>query len=98
MDDAETALNHEIEKIKQKPLENIELQKVKNKINATIEFSEVSILEKAMNLAYCELLGDANFINIEKKKYNKVTLKDIQRVANNIFDNNNSSTLYYFAN
>lgn len=98
MKEAESALNDEIEKIKSQEVTSDELQKVKNKIESTIEFSEINVLDKAMNLAYNELLGNADLINQEIGLYNKVTKKDIQRVAYKIFNKNNCSTLYYNAN
>lgn len=57
----------------------------------------MSVLNKAMNLSFSELLGDANLINQEIDKYNAVTKEDIHRVANEIFRNENCSTLYYLA-
>jgi len=98
MEEAENALNVEIEKMKTEEVSKDELQKVKNKIESTIEFSEINVLDKAMNLAYSELLGDADLINQEIGLYNKVTKEDIQKVAFKIFNNNNCSTLYYYAN
>lgn len=97
MEEAEKALNDEIEKIKTQEVSGNELQKVKNKIESTIEFSEINVLDKAMNLAYNELLGDADLINKEIAIYNKVSKDDIQRVAHKIFNKNNCSTLYYNA-
>lgn len=97
MRDAENALIDEIEKIKSQEISDDELQKVKNKIESTIEFSEINVLDKAMNLAYNELLGDAELINKEIALYNLVSKNDIQRVASKIFNKNNCSTLYYNA-
>ncbi len=94
---AEQAIYQELEKIKNELVNPIELQKVKNKIESTLTFSEVSILTKAMNLAYFELLGGAGKINDEISHYEKVTPQDIQRVANNMFRTENDSTLYYLA-
>jgi hypothetical protein len=50
-----------------------------------------------MNLAYSELMGDANLINLEIKKYASVTTEGIQTVAREVFRKNNCSTLYYYA-
>ena len=96
--DAEKAMNAEIEKIKNEAVLEEELIKVKNKIESSLEFSEMNVLNKAMNLAYSELLGDANLINHEKKKYNSVTTEGISRISNEIFTNENCTTLYYNAN
>lgn len=98
MEEAEEALNDEIENIKSHEINGIELEKVKNKIESTIEFSEVNVLDKAMNLAYFELISDADLINEEISIYNKVSKQNIIKVANEVFNNNNCSTLYYLAN
>ncbi len=74
-----------------------ELEKVKNKIEATLIFSEMSVLNKAMNLAFAELTGDASQINEENKNYQKVTSTMIRKQAKQIFKNTNCSTLYYHA-
>jgi len=68
---------------------------VKNKIISSHEFAETSVLNKAMNLAIAELLGDANDVNFENEKYSKVTPEDINKVANKIFISSNCSTLIY---
>ena len=85
-------------KDKQEKQFKIEIQKVKNKIESTLQFSEVNILDKAMNLAYAELLGDATHINEEIYKYQAVTGEDILRSAQEVFRTDNCSTLYYHAN
>ena len=60
-------------------------------------FSEMSLLDKAMNLASFELLGDADLLNQETEKYLAVTAGQIKDVANKIFRKDNSSTLVYLA-
>ncbi|MCD4698721.1 MAG: insulinase family protein [Bacteroidales bacterium] len=98
MQDAEKALNREIENIRDERISEQELEKVKNKIESTLEFSEMSVLNKAMNLAYSELIGDACLINLEKEKYAAVTVDSVKQAAEKMFRKGNSSTLYYFAN
>lgn len=61
-------------------------------------FAEMSLLDKAMNLAYFELLGDANQLNNETGRYFKVSAEDISDQANKIFKKENASVLYYLAN
>jgi predicted Zn-dependent peptidase len=58
------------------------LQKLKNKNESTVCFSNVSAAHKATNLAYYESLGDANLINTEADRIGEVTADDILRVAN----------------
>jgi predicted Zn-dependent peptidase len=98
MEQAEHALNLEIDAIKETAVDPEELTKVKNKIESNLEFSEISILNKAMNLSYSELLGDANLINLEKEHYGRVTDEMIMEVARDMFRPENCSTLYYYSN
>ncbi len=95
--DAEKAIWEEINEIKTELVEDYELQKVKNKVESTLTFSEISFLNKAMTLAQFELLGDANDINMEVDKYQKVTAEDINRCANKILVESNCSKLYYLS-
>jgi zinc protease len=92
---AETAVDKELQKMHETTLDAIELQKVKNKIESTLVFSEMNVLNKAMNLAYAELLGDANNVNKEMEHYAGVTAQDITRVAKALFTDTNASVLYY---
>lgn len=94
-EEAENAVDKELQKMHQTALEAVELQKVKNKIESTLVFSEMNVLNKAMNLAYAELLGDANNVNKEMEHYAAVTAQDITRVAKTLFTDTNASVLYY---
>lgn len=92
---AEKAIERELTKIKETLVQAKELEKVKNKIISTLLFSETSVLNKAMNLAISELLGDANDVNTEEEKYMKVTPEHIKQIANKILVPTNCSTLIY---
>ncbi|RLD46867.1 MAG: insulinase family protein [Bacteroidetes bacterium] len=94
-EEADTAIVEELDSFKNNIIDDKSLQKVKNKFLAAREFSNLSILDKAMNLAYYELLGDANMVNTEVDKYMKVDAENIQKIAKSIFTVNNSNTLYY---
>jgi zinc protease len=97
MEQAENAIDAELEKLKTIEIEELELQKLKNKIESVHVFTQMKVIDKAMNLAYFELLGDANMINSEVDKYNSVNTKDIKIIANKTFVKENCSKLYYFA-
>ena len=86
-----------LEKIKAETVPEDELTKVKNKTESTMIFSEMSLLDKAMNLAYFELLGDADGLNHETEKFLQVTAEQIKAEANKLFRKDNSSTLIYLA-
>jgi predicted Zn-dependent peptidase len=95
MEEADKTLTDEVELLMKEPVNIDDLNKVKNKIESTLEFSEMNVLNKAMNLAYSELIGDANLINLEIERYSEVTADNIQSVAKDIFRKENCSTLYY---
>jgi len=92
---AEKAIWAELEKLKAEMVSDTELTKVKNKVESVLVFSEMSLLDKAMNLAYYELIGDAALLNQETEAFLKVGAEDIKRIANETFNSNSSSTLYY---
>jgi len=98
METAEAAIWTELDRMKNDQVPEHELTKVKNKMESTMVFSEMSLLDKAMNLAYFELLGDAAQLNSETGKYLDVSAEEIQKQAQHIFRKENSSTLYYLAN
>jgi len=97
IEQAEAAIWEQLEILKSGEIPADELTKVKNKTESTTIFSEMSLLEKGMNLAWNELLGDADLINHETEKYLAVTPADIKEQANKLFRRDNSSTLIYLA-
>lgn len=92
---AEEAIWQQLDRLKEHLVEEEELQKVKNKIESTLLFSELSILDKAMNLAFYEAFSKAEDYNTEISKYNSVSASQIKEVANTLFIKENSSTLLY---
>jgi zinc protease len=97
IEEAEVAIWVELEKICNEVVTEDELTKVKNKTESTMVFSEMALLDKAMNLAFFELLGDADLFNHETAKYLAVTAEQIQQESKAIFRKDNSSTLIYLA-
>jgi zinc protease len=94
---AEAAIWEELERIKTEYVPADELTKVQNKIESTMIFSEMALLDKAMNLASFELLGDADLLNHETEKYLAVTTAQIRELSNQLFRKDNSTTLIYLA-
>lgn len=97
IENAEKALELELEKVKKELITETELQKVKNKTESLITFEDMSVMSRANSLAYYELLGDASLMNSELEKYGAVTTEDILRESQNIFRKENSSTIYYLS-
>ncbi len=97
MQDGEKAIWAELDRLQSSPVKEAELQKVKNKLDTREKFSLMNILNIAMKLATSELLGDANKINTELDSYNKIELKDIERISKDVFRIENSNVLEYYA-
>jgi predicted Zn-dependent peptidase len=97
MEDAERAIAEELDKLKEEKVSEAELQKVKNKTESMIAFEDMSLMNRANSLAYYELLGDASLMNTELDRYNKVMVDDVQKLSNEIFTEENSSTLWYLS-
>lgn len=85
----------ELEKIQQTLVSETELQKCKNKMLTYMNFSEASLLNRAISLASYELLGNANLINEEEKNYEAVSAERIQQFAQKTFTKERSNTLFY---
>ncbi len=86
----------ELQKLKEELVDIKELQKIKNSLISSVCFSEVSIIHKAMNIAYYEMLGNVSLINDQEKDFMKVTPEDIQRVAISTFTKENCSEIHYY--
>ena len=97
IEDAENAVDAELEKIMTEKVTPVELQKVKNKVESLIAFEDMSLTNRANSLAFYELLGDAGQMNHELEKYNVVTEDDILNESRTIFRQGNSNTLYYLS-
>jgi len=97
MEDAEKAVEAELEKMRTEKVTTTELQKVKNKVESLIAFEDMSLTNRANSLAFYELLGDAEQMNHELEKYNVVTAEDILNESRIIFRPENSNTLYYYS-
>ena len=97
MEDAEKAVEVELERIRTEKVTANELQKVKNKVESMLAFEDMSLTNRANSLAFYELLGDAEQMNHELEKYNIVTAEDILNESRIIFRPENSNTLYYYS-
>lgn len=85
----------EIDDVKKNGVTKEELSKVKNKIESSLYFSEINVLNRAMSLAFFEWLDRAEMINHQMEKYELVTVDDIQTLANKMFAQDNSVELIY---
>ncbi|MBL0308873.1 MAG: insulinase family protein [Bacteroidetes bacterium] len=97
MDEADKAVTDMLLEMATEKISEEELEKVKNKIEAYQTFGEVNIINRAMNLAYFDMLGNAADINNEIEKYSAVSAEKIRSIAAKIFRKENSNTIKYFA-
>lgn len=97
IEQAEEAIWQELELLKKELIPERELEKLKNKSESALVFSEASVLNKAINLAFFEVIGDAAMINREVELYEAVTVEDIHRLANEVLTHENCSKLIYKA-
>jgi len=95
---AEAAIDEEVKKLQAQGVTDKELEKVKNKTESMMAFEDMSVMNRATSIAMYEQLGDADLINKELEMYQAVTTEQIATECSVIFDENNSNTLYYFAN
>jgi predicted Zn-dependent peptidase len=94
---ADAAIEKELDLLKSEKIAETELEKVKTKIESMLAFEDLSLLNRANNLAFYELLGDASQMNTEFENYNQVTVDDIFEQANEILNPNKCSTMFYLA-
>lgn len=97
IEDADRMVTDVLDDVLQNGVSEEELRKVKNQAESTIEFGEVEVMNRAMNLAFAKLSGDAGLVNHEIDMIEKVSEQDVRRVAGEILREENSNTLYYRA-
>lgn len=95
LETAEKAVWDELELLKQEFVGEQELEKVKNKFESTQIFGNINYLNVATNLAWFELLGRAEDMETEVKRYRSVTVEQLQQVAQTAFRKENGVVLYY---
>ena len=92
---AEQAIWHELELLRKEDVTTSELEKAIHQSESQSEFSQMNILNRATNLAYYELMGDADRLNTEMDRYRATTLADIRRIAIAHLLKEKSNTLVY---
>lgn len=96
--DAEKEVDEVVQTVVDDFVSDEELEKVKHQAESALEFGEVEVMNRAMNLAFATLSGDPQLVNRETELIQSVTREDIRRVAAEILRNENASILYYQSN
>ncbi|MBV3812077.1 insulinase family protein [Bacteroides stercoris] len=95
LEQAEAAVRKELEELQRSPVDGQELEKVKNKFESTQIFGNINYLNVATNLAWFELTGKAEDIDLEVERYRSVTTEQLHTVAQRTFCESNAVVLYY---
>jgi zinc protease len=94
---AEESVNEVINGLNGKSEIRDEMEKVKNKFESSTVFSNTSILNKAANLSFFELLGNPGSINDEVESYRKVSYEMVIEAVRRYFVPSNCSTINYLS-
>lgn len=95
LEQAEKAVWEELDRLKAERVDEAELEKVKNKYEATHIFGNIHYLNVATNLAWFELTGQAEDIDREVERYRAVSAERLQAKAVQTFSRDHANVLYY---
>lgn len=95
LEEAETAVKRELALLQTELVGEEELEKVKNKFESTQIFGNINYLNVATNLAWFELIGQAEDIDREVERYRAVSAEQLRVVAQQAFKDDNSVVLHY---
>lgn len=91
----EAALETEFDRLRSGDVQSYELEKNVNRFESSTLFGNINNDERASNLAYFEMLGDAGQINREAELYKSITPVRFAEVCRQVLCPENCSTLYY---
>jgi predicted Zn-dependent peptidase len=95
IEEGESAIWEILNRLSAESVRASDLKKVKNKMITYMNFSDASLLNRAISLAYYEMLGDAALINEEERKYFAVRPDDILNFCKTYIQPDKSNTLLY---
>ena len=90
----DTALWEVLESFKNTLISTPDLNRLRMKGKTSKAFQEQGLLNRAMNLSFFELLGDAHGINEEEAIYNAIQASHLQDYAKSLFNPSNCSRLF----
>ena len=89
VEEVESALYEEIEKLKNEPVTDREIEKAKNQLEASFVMSQDSVFYQGMLLGKYETVGDWRLKDKYLEGIRKVTKNDLQRVVKKYFTEDN---------
>lgn len=97
LEEAEAGIWKELDELKSVEVAHEELSKVRNRSESERTFNNMNYLNRAINMAQMELIGQDRELHEELQRYCSVTPEDILHASNEIFRKENCSVLYYEA-
>ena len=97
LEQAERAVWSELETLKRNTIDPEELNKVRNRSESERTFNNINYLNRAVNMAQLELIGQDHELADELARYCSVSTKDVQSTARKVFTKKNCCVLYYKA-
>ena len=98
LEQAEQAVWGELNELKHTLVEEEELNKVRNRSESERTFNNINYLNRAINMAQMELIGQDRELSDELARYCAVSADDIRQTVRRVFLKKNCSVLYYKAN
>lgn len=95
--EADAKINKELEEIATAGPGEKEVKKADNQKRTQLAFNNQNMFEKTFQLAYFEMLDSAERINREMEIYKEIKPQDIKTTAEKVFEERNSSTIFYKA-
>ncbi len=98
LEEGKAAVWRELNKLlHEQPVSDAELEKVKLQAEASMVFGQVELLNRAMNLAFANFLGDTELVNKELELVQAVTAAQVNQMAQELLKPENSNVLLYKA-
>ncbi|MBQ9473047.1 MAG: insulinase family protein [Bacteroidales bacterium] len=91
---AERELHNALLHFVDRPLDEVTLQKVKNKFEANLLLQHYKALDRAVALCQCASLGDTSLINTEPKRLLAVTHDEVMDMARRLFASHSATVVY----
>lgn len=95
LEEADAAIEEVVENVKKEGFEAFEIEKMKMQAETAIVYSEIDLLNRAMNLAFAANAGNPDWCNQELEKIQAIELSGVLKAAQEVLRKENCSTLLY---
>ena len=95
LEEAEQTVWRELDRLKRITVSDEELSKVRNRSESERTFNNINYLNRAVNLAQMELIGQDHTLVDELVRYCTVTADEVRQTAKKVFQRRNCCVLHY---